>query len=483
MAVDVSSSNAVQEPSAVSFSAGILASVWLNLDTLPATDAGNVTLQLSTFEFLNFDVRTNFTTGDTLLRITYDGASYLDWFTDVTLGSLTGAWHHVLYHLPLSGSAATDAQIWVDGTLQTASWDAAPTSWTIGAISSAGVLLGGSSGFSYAYDGQIAEAGLWDTATAPSSADISALSDGTGATRPGDLSSLSGSLVFYAPLESSYVLDTPTGTMSDVGTGSTSIVGAHPTMASAGPLTFDLGALELGVESQGADVAMAAPLAVGLGVLEVGADVQGPDLALDSALSVGLGGLDLGVEAQGAGLSVQAALALSLGSLEVGVVVQGPGVALGSPTTVELGALELGAETRGATVALQPALTIDLGALELAAETQGIDVDLGALTIDLGAIGLGIEAQGAGVELSSPVTITLGALTLDAESLGLDLALGTAQSISLGTLGVDVSVEGLAVLLATETQALISSAISAGGPRSSRLTAGGPVSARLEVTA
>ena len=77
----------------------------------------------------------------------------------------------------------------------------------------------------YGVDGQIAEVALWD-GSAPATADASLLGDSAGATRPPDLST-SATLLTYAELTSTagYALD-PSGTLSDIGTGATSLVAA-----------------------------------------------------------------------------------------------------------------------------------------------------------------------------------------------------------------------------------------------------------------
>lgn len=451
MALDVTSSNGVTEPSVISASSGLTISLWVNLDALPASGAF-VAINANTFDWFVFRITTPFTTGDTLIRITYDGASYLDWFRDVTFGSLTGAWHHFLFYLPFTGSASTDTAIWVDGTLESSPWDAGPSSWTISAITGADLYIAGDPDFGYAPDGQFAELGLWDSGSAPTSSEISDLSESTGATRPGDLTT-SATLLAYAPLESDYDLDTPTGTLTDVGTGATAIVSAHPTMASSGGTTVELEASgtllaltgssdlssQIGLEASGTLLALTGSSNLGE---SVSLGTSGTFLALS-----GSAGLRENISLEALGTILALTGSADLSSASSGAL-EASGSILGFSGSAEISTLE-GLEALGGLLILSgSAETSTFEALGSSGEILNLS---GSADLLSGTV-ITLEASGDILTLSGSVDVRRSlALFASGSILTFDGSAETGRTENLEAVGPVLVLSGVAATSALET--------------------------------
>lgn len=454
MALDVSGTNGVSEPSVVTTTSGLWISLWCNPD---AVAYGGGLVQIG--PILNIQIAPSFSGTPGVIQVwvigdlpTSTGLVFLNSGADFAT-SAVGSWHHILVYIPASGSSIS---IWWDGVAGSVSaYDTA--TWSDITFSSALVQIGYSDENGGGQDGQIAEVGIWDASAAPSSAEIDDLSDATGATRPGDLTT-SATLLFYAPLDtaSGYTLDTPTGTLTDVGSPATSIVSSHPTMAAAGgpPTTLEgraaggaefggaataastvqtrgraAGGATLGGEARASSVVTSSLAGRAVGGAELGGAARAR--AQNEARGRAAGGAELGGRAQAAS-TVQAA-ARALGGALLGGAARAAVSVTGAITGVARGGAVLGGAARAQTEVQTRGRA--LGGAVLGGQARGSALESGAVS----ARALGGAVLGGAARARSD-------LLLRGRALGGAVLGGAARGLVGGTIDLRGRAVGGAIL-------------------------------------
>lgn len=235
MSARLSGANGIQIPTTLNTTPSTEYSIsgWIFINAL-ASGQNLHSLVMPNGEELSLLISPNLGNGPALQFLgSPDAVAFVNWGADIgTVGTVvTGAWHHF-------------ALTWVtaSGTNPIFYWDGAPLTTTVLGATSWGAIPAGTSSYQVGYppfgtnglDGDIAEVSAWTRILTPT--EVAALGNTSGASRPNELASQTG-LVFVGNFETNFNT-LPSGTATFLGTGTPTIVAAHPPLGSP-PISGD----------------------------------------------------------------------------------------------------------------------------------------------------------------------------------------------------------------------------------------------------